>query len=55
MKFPNKPPVAMSAIASAAGLPPGKKMSVRNMARLKPAKAPRRPKPAAYEHDSDYR
>lgn len=54
MAFPNaKPPVAMSAIAQAAGLPPGKKMSIRNLAKRGAMK--RAPKAMRDDGDHEYR
>ncbi len=50
----------MAQIGAAIGMPPGKKMSVRNLARLKPGKpgkgVARRPKaPPADDGDHEYR
>jgi hypothetical protein len=49
MAFPIKNPARVAEIGAAVGLPPGKKMSVRNLARLKPGRGSRvaRPKPGA--------
>ncbi|MDP9024313.1 MAG: hypothetical protein M3N13_02910 [Candidatus Eremiobacteraeota bacterium] len=60
MAFPQKPPMQMAQIGAAIGMPPGKKMSVRNLARLKPGKpgkgVARRPKaPPADDGDHEYR
>jgi len=47
MKFPMKPPAGaeMNEMRTGMGVPAGKKMSVRNMARATPGARKKRPKP----------